>query len=187
MCSLPSAVRLTWIYIFLKIRTRLAQLTLALIIIHAEFTSRTRSSGKLLGSHPGSVPLITPFCKRSYYPLEHLPVCNYTPTFFVLIFLFSSVSQCPTPAKKNKTKPTNQTHKQKNPNLISISWMNGWVNETFLAALESYIFLLLVGGEYASLFLLMPSRDSHAFPTANLHGVYRCLLKAAYSPVSKPS
>lgn len=65
--------------------------------------------------------------------------------------------------------------------------MNGRVNETFLAALESYIFLLLVGGEYASLFLLMPSRDSHAFPTANLHGVYRCLLKAAHSPVSKPS
>lgn len=42
--------------------------------------------------------------------------------------------------------------------------MNGRVNETFLAALESYIFLLLVGGEYASLFLLMPSRTLTRFP-----------------------
>lgn len=66
--------------------------------------------------------------------------------------------------------------------------MNGRVNETFLVALESYIFLLLVGREYTSLFLLMPSQDSHAFPTANLHGVYRCLLKVAYSsPLSNPA
>lgn len=75
----------------------------------------------------------------------------------------------------------------KNSNLWSISWMNGWVNETFLAALESYISLPVVGGEYSSLFLFMPSWDSHAFPTANLHGVYRCLLKTAHSHFLNPA
>lgn len=110
---------------FKKIRKQLAQLTLALIIIHAEFTSRTRSSGKLLGSHPGSIPLITPFCKMSYYPLEHLPVCNYIPTFFVLIFLFSSVSRCPTPAKTNTNQPN--THTQKSQ--LNKYFLNEWVSE----------------------------------------------------------
>lgn len=126
MCSPPSAGRLARIYIKKKkIRTRLAQLTLALIIIHAEFTSRSSSSEKLLGSHPGSLPLITPFCKRSDYALQHLSVCNYKPTFFVLFnILFSSVSRCPTPAKK----PTNQTHKQKKSQLNKY-FLNEWKGE----------------------------------------------------------
>ena len=42
--------------------------------------------------------------------------------------------------------------------------MNEWVNETFLAALEPYIFLLWVGGEYSSLFPFMPSRTLTRFP-----------------------
>lgn len=105
--------------------TWLAQITVAIIIIHQRSHQELVSQGNLQFPPSGLIPLITPSYKKSYYPLEDLSpfVIIYPFVIYSFTVSFSSISQCPALGKKQ----TNEQNKQKSQ--LKKHFLNEWMSE----------------------------------------------------------
>ena len=86
--------------------------------------------------------------------------------------------------------PNLYKNKQKTPNKSQHNkyFLNEWMSKRNIPCRPRVLHFSPLGGRRIFFFVSLHAiSDSHAFPIAHLHGVYRCLLKTAYSLVSKLS